>query len=92
MEAARIESKEVICTCVRELLERTGVKANDISILVINCSLFSPTPSLCSMVANEFNMRPDLLSYNLSGMVGAYIVVFLMHVGMQCWNYIHRLS
>lgn len=69
MEAARVESKEVICTCVRELLQQTGVKAKDISILVINCSLFSPTPSLCSMVANEFNMRPDILSYNLSGMV-----------------------
>jgi 3-ketoacyl-CoA synthase len=51
VEAARKESEVVIFDCVRRLLKRTGVKARDIDILVINCSLFSPTPSLCSMVS-----------------------------------------
>merc|ERR1712232_32844 len=37
-------------------------------VLVINCSLFSPTPSLCAMVISEFGMRNDIQSYNLSGM------------------------
>lgn len=59
----------VIYDCVRKVLKKTGVKAKDIDILVINCSLFSPTPSLCSMVINEFKMRSDIASYNLSGMV-----------------------
>lgn len=58
----------MIGACVRELLEKNGLTGKDIDILVINCSLFSPTPSLCSMVINEFGMRADVQSYNLSGM------------------------
>jgi len=34
----------------------------------VNCSLFSPTPSLCTMIINKFRMRSDICSYNLSGM------------------------
>lgn len=50
------------------MLRSTKTKPKNIDILVINCSLFSPTPSLCSMVINKFNMRSDISSYNLSGM------------------------
>ena len=53
---------------VRKVLAQTNTNPKDINILVINCSLFSPTPSLCSMVINEFGMRADTSSYNLSGM------------------------
>ncbi len=45
-----------------------GVRAKDIGILVINCSLFNPTPSLSAMVINHFKMRSNIISYNLSGM------------------------
>lgn len=31
-------------------------------------SLFSPTPSLCSMVSHKFGMRSDARTFNLSGM------------------------
>lgn len=58
----------MIFDCVRNLLQQTGTKGSEIDILVINCSLFSPTPSLCSMVVNEFGLRSDVSSYNLSGM------------------------
>lgn len=68
VEGARAESKTVICDCISNVLKKTGVRSKDIDILIINCSLFSPTPSLCSMVINEFGMRTDILSYNLSGM------------------------
>jgi 3-ketoacyl-CoA synthase len=54
--------------CVARVLAQTNTKAKDIDILVVNCSLFSPTPSLCSMIINHFNMRADVCSYNLSGM------------------------
>jgi len=43
--AARAEAEEVIYDTVGRLLKRTKTKAADIDILVINCSLFSPTPS-----------------------------------------------
>lgn len=67
-EAARKESEIVIYDVVRELLKKTKTHPKDIDVLIINCSLFSPTPSLCSMVINEFGMRSDVSSYNLSGM------------------------
>lgn len=67
-EASRYEARTVIFDVVRKVLKSTGVKPKDIDILVINCSLFSPTPSLCAMVINEFKLRQDVLSYNLSGM------------------------
>lgn len=68
VEAARKESETVIFDCVRNLLKKTKTNPKDIDFLVINCSLFSPTPSLCSMVINEFNLKADISSYNLSGM------------------------
>ena len=44
-----------------------GLCAKDIDILVVNCSLFNPTPSLSAMIVNHFHMRSDILSYNLAG-------------------------
>ena len=41
------------------MLASTGVSAKDINILVINCSLFSPTPSLCSMVCMSVDDDKD---------------------------------
>lgn len=54
--------------CVRNALKKTRTNPKDIDILVVNCSLFAPTPSLCTMIINEFGMRADICSYNLSGM------------------------
>jgi len=68
VENARAESKQVICDVIRDVLQRTKTKATEIDILIVNCSLFSPTPSLCALAAHEFGMRSDLASYNLSGM------------------------
>ena len=36
--------------CVRELFERNRLTGKDIDFLVVNCSLFCPTPSLSAMV------------------------------------------
>jgi len=68
VQAAREEAEAVMFDVVKQVLESTGTKAKDVDILIVNCSLFSPTPSLCSMIVNEFNMRSDIASYNLSGM------------------------
>jgi 3-ketoacyl-CoA synthase len=71
-----LDIQVVMFDCVRKLLAQTNTRAKDVDFLVINCSLFSPTPSLCSMVINEFGMRTDISSYNLSGMVVNIIAVF----------------
>jgi len=53
---------------IEGLLKRNRLHPKDIDILVVNCSLFSPTPSLASMIINHFNMRSDIAVYNLYGM------------------------
>lgn len=68
MAASRKESETVIFDIVQQALTKAKVTPREIDILVINCSLFSPTPSLCAMVLSHFGMRSDVVTYNLSGM------------------------
>ena len=57
MIAARKEAETVICSCLDDLFKRTGIQPKEVDFLIINCSLFSPTPSLCAMACNRFQMR-----------------------------------
>lgn len=68
LSEARKEAESVMFGSIDELLEKTGVKAKDIGILVVNCSLFNPTPSLAAMIVNHYKLRSDIKSYNLGGM------------------------
>ncbi|KAK4790129.1 hypothetical protein SAY86_017433 [Trapa natans] len=68
MEAARGEAELVIFSAMDSLFQKTGFKPRDIDILIVNCSLFSPTPSLSAMVINKYKLRSNIKSYNLSGM------------------------
>jgi predicted naringenin-chalcone synthase len=68
IEAARREAEIVIFDIVEKALQKARVRPQDIDILIINCSLFSPTPSLCAMVLSHFGMRSDVATFNLSGM------------------------
>lgn len=68
MEASRKEAETIIFDIVGDALKKAAVKPKEIDILIINCSLFSPTPSLCAMVTSHFGMRADCATYNLSGM------------------------
>ncbi|KAF8388158.1 hypothetical protein HHK36_026824 [Tetracentron sinense] len=65
---ARKEAEMVMFGAIDELLAKTGVKAKDIGILVVNSSLFNPTPSLSAMIVNHYKLRGNVLSYNLGGM------------------------
>eukprot|EP00882_Tetradesmus_deserticola_P026250 GHRQ01028920.1.p1 GENE.GHRQ01028920.1~~GHRQ01028920.1.p1 ORF type:complete len:128 (-),score=25.52 GHRQ01028920.1:128-511(-) len=42
-----------------------GVQPAQVDILVTNCSIFSATPSLASMLINKFKFRTDVQSYHL---------------------------
>merc|ERR1712019_133834 len=68
MAASREEAEAVIFPIVQRVLEKTGTAPKDIDFLIVNCSLFSPTPSLCAMISNKFGFREDVRSYNLGGM------------------------
>ncbi|KAH7652289.1 Very-long-chain 3-oxoacyl-CoA synthase protein [Dioscorea alata] len=68
MAEARKEAEMVMFGAVDELLKKTRVKAKDIGVLVVNCSLFNPTPSLSAMIVNHYKLRGNIISYNLGGM------------------------
>ncbi len=68
IDEARVEAEMVIFETVAEVLEKTNLRPRDIDFLIVNCSLFVPTPSLSAMVANHFKMRADCVNYNLGGM------------------------
>lgn len=68
MEAGRKEAHDVLYPVVEEVLDKAGITAQDIDILVVNCSLFTPTPSLSAMIASRFQMRADITHFTLGGM------------------------
>ncbi len=68
MKISRAEAEAVVFGCLDELFEKTKVKPKDIGVLVVNCSLFNPTPSLSAMIVNKYKMRGNIRSFNLGGM------------------------
>ncbi|KAL4855401.1 3-ketoacyl-CoA synthase 1 [Chlorella vulgaris] len=68
MAWARQEAELVMFNAVADLLAKTGLQPRQVDVLVVNCSLFNPTPSLSAMVIHHFGMRSDIDSYNLGGM------------------------
>ncbi|RWR87942.1 FAE1/Type III polyketide synthase-like protein [Cinnamomum micranthum f. kanehirae] len=60
MVEARKEAEMVMFGAVDELLAKTGVKAREIGIIVVNCSLFNPSPSLSSMIVNRYKLRGNV--------------------------------
>ncbi|KAK6938832.1 3-Oxoacyl-[acyl-carrier-protein (ACP)] synthase III, C-terminal [Dillenia turbinata] len=68
MAAARQEAEEVMFGALDNLFANTSIKPKDIGILVVNCSLFNPTPSLSAMIVNKYKLRGNIISFNLGGM------------------------
>ncbi|XP_008792115.1 3-ketoacyl-CoA synthase 11-like [Phoenix dactylifera] len=68
MAEARKEARAVMFGAIDELFAKSDVKPKDIGILIVNCSLFNPTPSLSAMVVNHYKLRGNIVSYNLGGM------------------------
>ncbi|XP_031287037.1 3-ketoacyl-CoA synthase 10 [Pistacia vera] len=68
MKQGRLEASMVMFGALDELFEKTRVRPKDVGILVVNCSIFNPTPSLSAMLINHYKMRGNILSYNLGGM------------------------
>lgn len=68
MSDARWEFEQVCFTAVKDLLDKTGVHPRQIGVVIVNCSLFNPTPSLTAMIMNHFKMSSNVINYNLGGM------------------------
>jgi len=68
MEPARFEFAATCFPTIQELLDKTGVCADQINFVITNSSLFNPTPSLSAMVVNHFKMSKRTIGYSLGGM------------------------
>ncbi|KFK41267.1 hypothetical protein AALP_AA2G107800 [Arabis alpina] len=68
MAAAREETEQVIFDAIDNLLANTKVSTRDIGIIIVNSSLFNPTPSLSAMVVNKYKLRSNIKSFSLGGM------------------------
>ncbi|OEL35656.1 3-ketoacyl-CoA synthase 9 [Dichanthelium oligosanthes] len=68
LRASRDEAELVIFSAIDDAFSRTSVEPAEIGVLIVNCSVFAPTPVLDDMVVNRYKLRPDVQSVNLSGM------------------------
>lgn len=68
MKEGRAEASAVMFGAIDEAFEKTRVRPKDVGVLVVNCSIFNPTPSLSAMIINHYKMRGNILSFNLGGM------------------------
>ncbi|CAH2076826.1 unnamed protein product [Thlaspi arvense] len=68
MAAAREEAEQVMFGALDNLFESTKISLREIGVLVVNCSLFNPTPSLSAMIVNKYKLRENIKSFNLGGM------------------------
>jgi len=50
------------------VIRKSGLSPLEFDFLIVNCSLFVPTPSLCAMICNRFRFREDIRTYNIGGM------------------------
>ncbi|KAF8052492.1 hypothetical protein N665_1006s0005 [Sinapis alba] len=68
LTSVQTETMTTLFTSVENLLKKNKLSPRSIDILITNCSLHAPTPSLSAMVINKFHMRSNIKSFNLSGM------------------------
>ncbi|KAJ6757111.1 3-KETOACYL-COA SYNTHASE [Salix koriyanagi] len=62
------EVEMVLFTVVQDLFTKHRIDPKSVDIIITNCSLVCPTPSLATMMINKFGFRSNIRSFNLSGM------------------------
>ncbi|GER55457.1 3-ketoacyl-CoA synthase [Striga asiatica] len=68
LKHASQEAEEGISAAVDALLSKTRMDPLEIDAVVVACGSFSPSPSLSSLIVNRYKLRPDVKTYDLSGM------------------------
>ncbi|EAY88655.1 hypothetical protein OsI_10129 [Oryza sativa Indica Group] len=74
LRTAREESEAVVFGAVDELLAKTGVPPADVGVVIVNSSLFSPTPSFTSLVvhAETYALVVSTENITLNAYMGNY--------------------
>ncbi|OVA10610.1 FAE1/Type III polyketide synthase-like protein [Macleaya cordata] len=68
LKSAVQEAEEGMFSAVDSLLSKTQIDPQNIDILIVTCGMFTPVPSLSSLLINRYNLKPDIKTFNLSGM------------------------
>jgi 3-ketoacyl-CoA synthase len=69
IEEARTEAELVVFSAIDDLLAKTRcVNLDAIDVLITNCSVFCPEPSIADRIVNRYMLRGDIRVINLSGM------------------------
>ncbi|XP_023766564.1 3-ketoacyl-CoA synthase 11 [Lactuca sativa] len=68
MKESRREMELSVFGSIDMLLAKTGVRCEDIGILVVNCCIYNTMPSLSSMIVNRYKLKESIISYNVVGM------------------------
>lgn len=68
LKLARQEAEEGMFSAVDLLLSKTLTEPSSIDTVIVTSGGFSPSPSLCSLIVNRYKLKPDVKTYNLSGM------------------------
>ncbi|XP_010261047.1 PREDICTED: 3-ketoacyl-CoA synthase 17-like [Nelumbo nucifera] len=68
LQSAVDEAEEGMFAAVGSLLDKTRIDPEQIDIVIVACGSFALAPSLSSMIVNHFKLRPDVKTFNLSGM------------------------
>eukprot|EP00877_Chromochloris_zofingiensis_P009183 jgi/Chrzof1/4518/Cz14g16140.t1_LCKAS10 len=68
IDGAWKEAEMVVVPTCEALLEKTGVAARDIDVVITSTSLFCPIPSLACMLANKLKMKPTVKTYPIGGL------------------------
>ncbi|GJZ58019.1 3-ketoacyl-CoA synthase 12-likeprotein [Tanacetum coccineum] len=63
-----MEMEEFFEDSIGKLFQRTGIRPDNIDVLVVNVSMLTCMPSLSGRIVNRYKMREDIKTYNLSGM------------------------
>lgn len=65
MVTTREEVDQFMFGSLNNIFKKTGLKPEDIRIVVVNYTLFDPTPSLPAMIVNRYRLRGNIHSINL---------------------------
>lgn len=68
MKESRREMEMSVFGSIDMLLAKTGIRCEEIGILVVNCCIYNTMPSLSSMIVNRYKLKESIASYNLVGM------------------------
>ncbi|CAM0953557.1 unnamed protein product [Alopecurus aequalis] len=68
LDEAHAETNLVVFSAIDDLLAKTGISLDAINVLITNCSVFCPVPSIADVVVNRYKLRGSIRVFNLSGM------------------------